>query len=305
VSADPATTDLLRALVPVLGTVGGRWYVFGAQAVLVWGRPRLTGEVDVTVFLDPEAPDAFVAAMESARFVLRVANVGDFVARTRVFPFTHAASGLAVDVVLGGPGLEEEFLRTARPVDDGGVVVPVIGPQELIVTKILAGRAKDLDDVQGILRAQADALDESRVRTLLRELHSARSPPAPRPGASPRRGVRGRPRYGAFPRSDVAASTPVVRWPWGLAPDDKHGVVPIPYERSVTPERATGYVTSRSPATRASTTAWLPRSAPQALPASCSSCDSRSLRPRRFPCRATAARDDGRPRRGHEKGAEQ
>lgn len=172
-SAEPATTDLLRALVSVLATFGGRWYVFGAQAVLVWGRPRLTGDVDVTMFLDPEDPEAFVSAMSRAGFDLRVRNVRDFVSRTRVFPFTHAASGLALDAVLGGPGLEEEFLRTARQVDVGGLLVPVIGPDELIVTKILAGRPKDLDDVQGILSAQESTLDLDRIRELIRALEAA------------------------------------------------------------------------------------------------------------------------------------
>jgi hypothetical protein len=173
VSTAVAVADLLRALAGVLGALGARWYVFGAQAVLVWGRPRLTGDVDVTAFFEPEEPEGFVAAMEQAGFALRVANVGDFVARTRVLPFTHAPSGLALDVVLGGPGLEEEFLRTARQVDVGGVVVPVIGPEELIVTKILAGRPKDMDDVQGILRAQEDALDLGRVRELIRAVEAA------------------------------------------------------------------------------------------------------------------------------------
>lgn len=36
--------DLLRALAPVLERFGNRWYVFGAQAVIVWGRPRLTAD---------------------------------------------------------------------------------------------------------------------------------------------------------------------------------------------------------------------------------------------------------------------
>lgn len=169
----PATTELLRALGAVLGALGVRWYVFGAQAVLVWGRPRLTGDVDVTMFLDPEDPEAFVAAMAQAGFDLRVTNVRDFVARTRVFPFTHTNSGLALDAVLGGPGLEEEFLRTARQVDVGGVTVPVIGPEELIVTKVLAGRTKDLGDVRGILVAQGEALDLQRVRTLIHVLEAA------------------------------------------------------------------------------------------------------------------------------------
>jgi Nucleotidyl transferase of unknown function (DUF2204) len=173
VSTAPAATELLRALAPVLAALGGRWYVFGAQAVLVWGRPRLTGDVDVTLFLDPEEPSAFVDAMERAGFDLRVKNIGEFVARTRVFPFTHRISGLALDAVLGGPGLEEEFLRTSRTVDFGGLLVPVIGPAELVVTKILAGRPKDLDDVQGIVNAQAGALDVNRIRELIHALESA------------------------------------------------------------------------------------------------------------------------------------
>ena len=157
----------------MLAGFGGRWYVFGAQAVLVWGRPRLTGDVDVTVFLDPEDNDAFVAAMTQAGFDVRVPDLRDFVSRTRVFPFTHAASGMALDAVLGGPGLEEEFLRTARQVDVGGLLVPVIGPEELVVVKILAGRSKDLDDVRGILAAQEDALDLARIRELIRALEAA------------------------------------------------------------------------------------------------------------------------------------
>jgi hypothetical protein len=173
VSVEPAAVSLLRALAPVLEGFGGRWYLFDAQAVVVWGRPRLTGDVDVTAFLEPAASAAFVTAMGHAGFELRVRDVDDFVARTRVLPFTHSASGLALDVVLAGPGLEEEFLRTVRRVDFGGTPVPVIGPEELIVTKILAGRSKDLDDVQGILRSQEATLDAERVRALLRLLEAA------------------------------------------------------------------------------------------------------------------------------------
>lgn len=140
VSDESAISEVLRALRAVLSKFGSRWYVFGAQAVLVWGRPRLTGDVDVTAFLDPEDVAAFAAAMQAAGFEVRVGDLTDFVARTRVVPLSHEATGLAVDVVLGGPGLEEEFLNGSREMDLDGVRVPVIGPEDLIVTKVLAGR---------------------------------------------------------------------------------------------------------------------------------------------------------------------
>jgi hypothetical protein len=83
VPAGTAAGRLLRALAPVLRRFGDRWYLFGAQAAIVRGRPRLTGDVDVTAFLEPEAPEAFVAVMSPAGFALRVTDVDGFVERTR------------------------------------------------------------------------------------------------------------------------------------------------------------------------------------------------------------------------------
>lgn len=171
--ADTAAGRLLRALAPVLRRYGDSWYLFGAQAATIWGRPRLTGDVDVTAFLEPDAPEAFVADMRTAGFTLRVPDAEEFVARTRVLPFLHGETRLALDVVLGGPGPEEEFARGAKVVDIDGTPVPVLAPEELVVTKILAGRPKDLEDVRGILKAQGRSFDAARARRLLRMLETA------------------------------------------------------------------------------------------------------------------------------------
>lgn len=49
VSERPALLEALRALQEVLDQEGLRWYVFGAQAVVVYGQPRLTADLDVTL----------------------------------------------------------------------------------------------------------------------------------------------------------------------------------------------------------------------------------------------------------------
>ncbi len=140
---------------------------------MVWGRPRLTADVDVTLHLIPDDPAALVAAMRAAGFELRVPDAHDFVRRTRVLPFLHEATGMPLDLVLAGPGLEEEFARDAVTVSIEEVDVPVISPADLIVTKILAGRPKDLEDVRGVLLVQGDDLDVPRVRTRLRQIEQA------------------------------------------------------------------------------------------------------------------------------------
>lgn len=81
-----------------------------AQAVILYGVPRLSADVDVTLALEPDAPDRFAVDMAAAGFSLR-AHDPDFVRRTRVMPFGHTSSGMPLDIVLAGSGLEDEFLE--------------------------------------------------------------------------------------------------------------------------------------------------------------------------------------------------
>jgi hypothetical protein len=133
----------------------------------------MSADVDVTVEIEPEEADGFVALMEEAGFELRIRDVEEFVARTRVLPFLHLNTEIPLDVVLAGPGLEELFLDRAREVEVAGTKMPIISPEDLIVTKILAGRPKDIDDVRGILRERKSSLNLDLIRETLGLLDQA------------------------------------------------------------------------------------------------------------------------------------
>jgi len=168
--------EVLAAVAEVMRSRQTRWYLFGAQAVLVWGRPRTTVDVDITAEVDLDDLRSFVTAMERAGFQLRVPASGNFeelVARTRVLPLVHVATGIPLDLVVAGPGLEEQFLERAVDVDLGGVSVPVISPEDLIAAKILANRGKDLEDVRGILQERSSSLDLERIRYTLSVIENA------------------------------------------------------------------------------------------------------------------------------------
>jgi hypothetical protein len=166
--------ELLSTFSRVMRGRKTRWYLFGAQAVAIWGGPRMTADVDVTVEGDLEDP-LLVASLISAGFEPRVENLAVFVRRTRVAPMAHSATRIPIDVVFAGPGLEEEFLGRAVRVRIGRSSFPVIAPEDLIVTKILAGRAKDIEDVRGILRERRDRLNLEAIRLTLRRLEEALS----------------------------------------------------------------------------------------------------------------------------------
>ena len=167
----PAAVDLLTALAPVIAR-WGRWYVFGAQAVIAYGVPRLSADVDVTLALVPDSPEDFARDMVAAGFVLRVDDP-EFVRRTRVMPFIHDSTGMPLDVVLAGSGLEDEFLERAALTDIGGLAIPFIDRSDLIIAKLLAGRPKDLDDARTLWKLHGSTLDTLRIRRMLQLLEEA------------------------------------------------------------------------------------------------------------------------------------
>lgn len=167
VDVSKALADLARAF----EGLGVRWYVFGAQAVVAAGVPRLTADIDVTVAVPDGGPGALMAALE--REGLRLRDIGDvatFIAETRVIPVVHVASDVPVDVVLAGPGLEEEMLGRARMRKIGTARIPFVDLADLIALKILAGRDKDLEDVRALLRASPPELSVDLARQRIADL---------------------------------------------------------------------------------------------------------------------------------------
>ncbi|MCL4814952.1 MAG: nucleotidyltransferase [Vicinamibacteraceae bacterium] len=165
--------ELLADLAEALDEAGVEWYLFGAQAAALYGVARLTADVDVTVRLQASQPTEMLAGvLERHGFVRRFSDP-QFMERTRVAPFVHSATTLPVDIVLAGPGLEEQFLRRAAMHEIEGVRIPLASAEDLVVMKVLAGRPKDLDDVFAIATNRAGSLDVGYIQGTLRELEQA------------------------------------------------------------------------------------------------------------------------------------
>ncbi|MCC7010878.1 MAG: hypothetical protein IT184_18850 [Acidobacteria bacterium] len=73
----------MAALSRALADLGVGWYVFGAQAVVHWGRPRLTEDIDVTVQLGTIGTADAIERLQRAGFAARGEDTPDFIA-TRV-----------------------------------------------------------------------------------------------------------------------------------------------------------------------------------------------------------------------------
>ena len=163
--------DTLKSLSASFSELGVRWYVFGAQAAILHGVARATADIDVTVDLGDHETGWLASSLRGHGFALRVSDDA-FVAQTRVLPVAHS-SGVPVDVVLAGPGLEQLFFDRIVFRTIGGLTVPVASAEDIVVMKVLASRAKDLDDVRGIVSAKRGHLDIEQIRATLRLLEGA------------------------------------------------------------------------------------------------------------------------------------
>lgn len=142
------------------------YFIIGGLALQHWGEPRLTRDVDITVLVSPEELEAFVDAV-LAHFQPRISDARDFALRHRVL-LIQAQDGVPIDISLGIPGYEEEALVRAVEVEFPGVgKLRLIGPEDLIIHKCVAGRPRDVEDVEGILLRQRLQLDIDLIRNWL------------------------------------------------------------------------------------------------------------------------------------------
>lgn len=171
--------DDLTPLLAVLSDLGA-WFtaakvpgvVIGGVAASLWGRPRLTWDVDTLVHLQERRWPKFLLAGENHGFIPRRDEALTFARETRVLWLRHQKSGINVDMVLGSLPFEEEVVARATWVDLGGVVIPLPRPEDLIIMKAVAHRPRDLEDIKAILAAQP-GLNLRRVRHWVGEFAAA------------------------------------------------------------------------------------------------------------------------------------
>jgi hypothetical protein len=170
--ASDSITEVLADLARTFRGLRIRWYVFGAQALVLRGYPRATADLDVTVLLGALPTSRLVTALRKRGFSPAFRDRA-FVAATRVLPVIHRATRFPVDIVLGGPGLEELFASAAENVRIGRLQVPVPTGTHLVVMKVLAGRPKDIEDAVALLATQASRIDAEELDELTKALAAA------------------------------------------------------------------------------------------------------------------------------------
>ncbi len=144
------------------------YVIIGGLAVQYWGEPRTTRDVDVIVLLAEDYADEFLV-LAVQRFTPRIADAVNFAKQNRVLLLT-AGNSVPIDLSLGIPGYEEEVIRRAITVQwPENRPLRIISCEDLLIHKCVAGRPRDIEDVESILLRRGNAVDLHYVRRWLEE----------------------------------------------------------------------------------------------------------------------------------------
>ncbi|MCE9631039.1 MAG: nucleotidyl transferase AbiEii/AbiGii toxin family protein [Planctomycetia bacterium] len=155
---------------------GWRFCLIGGLALQRWGEPRETIDVDVTLLTGFGGEESFVREILDW-YEPRVADPAGFALENRVL-LVQAASGVGIDIALGGMPFEESAVARATPYEFApGIPLQTASSEDLIVMKAFASRPKDWVDLEGILIRQHGRLDWAYVESQLQPLAELKEEP--------------------------------------------------------------------------------------------------------------------------------
>jgi len=146
------------------------YMVIGGQAVLVYGRPRLTQDIDITLGIDTDDFAIVEKMCKKLRLNILPEKPEDFAKQTRVLPAEEPKSKIRVDFIFSFSEYERQALERTRDVLIEDYPVRFASCEDVIIHKMVSGRAIDQEDVKSILIKNKNSIDLKYIRKWLSEL---------------------------------------------------------------------------------------------------------------------------------------
>lgn len=132
-----------------------KYLIVGGYAVSFHAQPRATKDLDILIKADPANAEATFAALLSFGAPLGSIHVEDLAHPAKFIRFGHPP--IAVDIFSGIDGVDFDgaWERRVEAIIDSesGLTTFFISKEDLIASKIAAGRLRDLADVEEIREA--------------------------------------------------------------------------------------------------------------------------------------------------------
>jgi predicted nucleotidyltransferase len=164
--------ELLAKLAASLDRHRIPYMIIGGQAVLVYGEPRLTRDIDITLGVDVDRLTDILSIAQEASLKSLPDKIETFVKETMVLPAIDEATGIRVDFIFSYTPYEREAISRANKIKILNQEVCFASVEDVIIHKVFAGRARDIEDIKSILIKNRD-IDTEYIRRWLKEFDTS------------------------------------------------------------------------------------------------------------------------------------
>ncbi|MEN6320821.1 MAG: DUF6036 family nucleotidyltransferase [Syntrophaceae bacterium] len=163
---------ILARLAATLSESNLPYMIIGGQAVLLYGEPRLTRCIDITLGVGVDHLDILLQAIKKIPLKVLPDDVTAFVKQTMVLPAIDDSTKIRLDFIFSFTFYESQAINRANHIKILGQDVSFASAEDLIIHKIFSGRPRDMEDVRIILLKNKD-LDIRYIEKWLMEFDAA------------------------------------------------------------------------------------------------------------------------------------
>lgn len=145
------------------------YMIIGGQAVLLYGTPRLTRDIDITLGIDTDKFLLIEKICKRLGLKILPEKPEDFATETKVLPAEEPKIRIRVDFIFSFTPYETQAIKRTKKVLMNGYPVKFASCEDVIIHKMFAARAVDAEDVKNILIKNKDSIDLKYVRRWLSE----------------------------------------------------------------------------------------------------------------------------------------
>jgi hypothetical protein len=162
--------EAARSLQTFLEERNWRFAIIGGLALLRWGEPRFTRDVDVSLLCGFGREDEFIEPFFAAGYRGRISDAAAFARRNRVL-LLEARNGVPIDIALAGLPFEEEVVERSSMFEFATqCALRTCSAEDLMVFKLFAFRPRDLADVESVVARRGSELDWDYIERQLAPL---------------------------------------------------------------------------------------------------------------------------------------
>lgn len=148
------------------------YMIIGGQAVLLYGEPRLTRDIDITLGINTNHLNQLLTILQRIPLKPIPEDIESFVKQTMVLPALDETTGIRIDFIFSFTPYETEAIKRAKGINILNQAVYFASVEDVIIHKIFAGRPRDLEDARTILLKNPD-IDNRYIRGWLKEFDAS------------------------------------------------------------------------------------------------------------------------------------